>query len=135
MTEMVRPFRRGNNASILGVGALISVFLFFALLMATFAKDAGMEYQALTFLALGGTFLLGIVLWAGGLVDRDPFDESEYEDTLIKFGTAAAMFWGLRSAHLPDADRRRPVALVRILGLPDLHRARRDRLFDGHYPI
>ncbi|MEM7459749.1 MAG: cbb3-type cytochrome c oxidase subunit I, partial [Pseudomonadota bacterium] len=34
-------------------------------------------------------------MWAGGLVDRDPFDESEYEDTLVKFGAAAAMFWGI----------------------------------------
>ena len=56
MTETIGATRRGNNTSILGVGALTSVFLFLALLMATYSKDAGMEYQALTFLLLGGVF-------------------------------------------------------------------------------
>ena len=79
MTEMIGSFRQGNNTSILGVGVVTTIFLFFALLMAAFAKDVGMEYQALTFLVLAGGFLLGTALWAGGLVDRDPFDESEYE--------------------------------------------------------
>lgn len=46
-------------------------------------------------MALAGAFLVGTALWAGGLVDRDPFDESEYENTLVKFGVAAAMFWGI----------------------------------------
>ena len=54
-----------------------------------------MEYQALTFMALAGAFLLGLALWSGGLVDRDPFDEREYENTLVKFGVAGSMFWGV----------------------------------------
>ena len=80
MTEMIGSLRRGINASIIGVGALTTIFLFLALLMAAFAKDAGMEYQALTFLVLAGGFLIGTAMWAGGLVDRNPFDESEYEN-------------------------------------------------------
>ena len=95
MTQTIQSVRRGNNTSILAVGALTGVFLFLALLMATFAKDSSMETQALTFLVLGGVFLLGTAMWAGGLVDRDPFDESEYENTLVKFGVGASMFWGL----------------------------------------
>lgn len=95
MSEMIGSFRRGNNTSIIGVGALTTVFLFFALLMATFAKDTGMEIQALTFMGLAGAFVIGTALWAGGLVDRDPFDESQYENTLVKFGVAASMFWGI----------------------------------------
>ncbi|MEC7289959.1 MAG: cbb3-type cytochrome c oxidase subunit I, partial [Pseudomonadota bacterium] len=95
MTELIGAHRRGNNTSILGVGALTGAFLFLALLMAAFSKDAAMEYQALTFLALGGVFLVGTAMWAGGLVDRDPFDESQYENTLVKFGVAASMFWGI----------------------------------------
>lgn len=58
MTEMIGSFRRGNNTSILGVGVLTAIFLFFALLMAAFAKDVAMEYQALTFLVLAGGFLI-----------------------------------------------------------------------------
>ena len=95
MTQLVGSVRRGNNTSILAVGALTGVFLFLALLMGCFAKDTGMEIQALTFIVLAGAFLVGTALWAGGLVDRDPFDESEYENTLVKFGVAASMFWGL----------------------------------------
>ncbi|MEP1143739.1 MAG: cytochrome-c oxidase, cbb3-type subunit I [Henriciella sp.] len=87
--------RSSNNASIFGVAALLGVFLLLALLMTSFAKDAGMEIQAMTFLLLGGGVFLGICMWAGNLVDRDPFDETEYEDTLVKFGVAASMFWGL----------------------------------------
>ena len=59
MAQMIQSVRRGNNSSILAVGALTGVFLFFALLMATFAKDGGMEIQAMTFMVLGGAFLLG----------------------------------------------------------------------------
>ena len=77
MTQVVGSVRRGNNTSILAVGALLGVFLFLALLMGSFAQDAGMEIQALTFMGLAGAFLIGTALWAGGLVDRDPFDESE----------------------------------------------------------
>ncbi|MEL6862749.1 MAG: cytochrome-c oxidase, cbb3-type subunit I, partial [Pseudomonadota bacterium] len=95
MTQLGGTVRRGNNTSILAVGALTSVFVFLALLIGSFAKDAAMEYQALTFMALAGTFVIGMALWAGGLVDRDPFDESEYENTLVKFGVAASMFWGI----------------------------------------
>ena len=95
MTQMIQSVRRGNNTSIIAVGALTGVFLFFALLMAAFAKDSSMEFQALTFIVLGGVFLVGTAMWAGSLVDRDPFDESEYENTLVKFGVAASMFWGL----------------------------------------
>ena len=95
MTQLGGAVRRGNTTSIFTVGALTSVFLFLALLMGSFAQDAAMEYQALTFMALAGAFLVGTALWAGGLGDRDPFDEAEYENTLIKFGVAASMFWGI----------------------------------------
>ncbi len=87
--------RQSNNSSIFAVGAFLSVFLLLGLLMASFAKDAAMGHQAMTFLVLGGTFFVGLCMWAGNLIDRDPFDESEYENTLVKWGVFASMFWGL----------------------------------------
>ncbi|MDJ0921597.1 MAG: cytochrome-c oxidase, cbb3-type subunit I [Henriciella sp.] len=95
MTTNQLSVRTGNNSSIIGVSAVLGIFLLFALLMMAFAKDAGMGTQALTFLVLGGGLFIGIGMWAGSLIDRDPFDESRYEDTLVKFGVAASMFWGL----------------------------------------
>ena len=40
-----------------------------------------------------------------------------------------------RPAHLPHAPRRRHVAVVRVLGLPALHRHRRHRLPDGRHAV
>ena len=87
--------RQSNNSSIFAVGAFLSVFLLLGLLMASFAKDAAIGHQAMTFLFLGGAFFVGLCMWAGNLIDRDPFDESEYENTLVKWGVFASMFWGL----------------------------------------
>ncbi|WP_370323189.1 cytochrome-c oxidase, cbb3-type subunit I [Henriciella pelagia] len=34
-------------------------------------------------------------MWAGKLGTRDPFDETKYEDTLVKMGVFASMFWAI----------------------------------------
>ncbi|MCA8901100.1 MAG: cytochrome-c oxidase, cbb3-type subunit I, partial [Hyphomonas sp.] len=39
--------------------------------------------------------LAAIALWAGGLKGRDPFDQTVYDDTIVKFGVAISMFWGI----------------------------------------
>lgn len=86
---------KSGGASILAVGALLSVFLLFALLIAANAKDPAMGYQAWTFLTLGGLFLVGMSMWAGNGTDDNPFDESEYENSIVKWGVFASMFWGI----------------------------------------
>ena len=95
MSNLRGDQRQGVNASIFAVGSLLGLFWFLALFMAAFSEDRAMYVQALTFLALAGAVWTGLCLWAGGLVGRNPFEPSEYEDTLIKFGAAASMFWGL----------------------------------------
>ncbi|MEQ8301621.1 MAG: cytochrome-c oxidase, cbb3-type subunit I [Hyphomonas sp.] len=54
-----------------------------------------MEAHAWLFFFLSGFALVSIGIWAGGLNGRNPFDETYYEDTIVKFGVAAAMFWGI----------------------------------------
>jgi cytochrome c oxidase cbb3-type subunit 1 len=45
------------------------------------------------FLTVAGLMITGF--WAGSLNGRNPFDPAFYEDTIVKFGVAAAMFWGI----------------------------------------
>ena len=86
---------RNGNDSIIAVCGLTGIFVLLALLIAGTTSDPLMSVQAWTFIALAGLFLIGTAMWAGDLIDRDPFDSTEYENTLVKFGVAAAMFWGL----------------------------------------
>ena len=55
---------------------------------------------------------------------------------IFAFGGNALIATSLlrRAAHLPRAPVRRQARLVRLLGLPALHRARRDRLPARHHP-
>ena len=82
----------GDNTSIMTVGALLVVFLVLALLIAAGAKDTGMSIHAWTFIGLAGAFLVSMSMWAGQLLGRDPFDQTEYENTIVKYGVAASMF-------------------------------------------
>ncbi|MEO0465650.1 MAG: cytochrome-c oxidase, cbb3-type subunit I [Pseudomonadota bacterium] len=87
--------RRPFDISVPLVGLVLATFLILAILVMAFAVDQGMQVQAQTFFLTAGAFLVGLCLWGGTLVNRNPFDDSEYEDTIIKWGCAAAMFWGL----------------------------------------
>jgi cytochrome c oxidase cbb3-type subunit 1 len=84
-----------DDTSLYAVGGIVSVFMVFALIIAGHARDAAMSMQAWTFVTMAVVFLAGLAFWAGDLGNRTPFDESEYEDTLIKWGVAASMFWGI----------------------------------------
>lgn len=94
MTTNVRAPER-FNFSVMSVGALLVLVLVWAVIAAARTQDLLMEVHAWMFIGGLGIGLAGMVIWAGGLYDRDPFDESKYEDTLIKYGVAASMFWGL----------------------------------------
>ena len=84
-----------SSGSLVAVGGVLALFLLFAILIAANAKDPAMMYQAWTFIALAGLFLVGMSMWAGLEREHDPFDEREYENGLVKWGVFAAMFWGI----------------------------------------
>ncbi|MEQ9505242.1 MAG: cytochrome-c oxidase, cbb3-type subunit I [Hyphomonas sp.] len=85
----------GWGFSIGTVSALVGLAAFGALVIAGNAADPMMAIHAWTFffLTVGGLLITG--LWAGSLIDRNPFDPATYEDTIVKFGVAASMFWGI----------------------------------------
>ncbi len=86
---------RRDTSSILIVGGLLAFFSLLGIIIASRAVDTAMSIQALTFAALTGIAFVTLCLWAGSLVDRDPFDSREYEDTIVKWGVAASTFWGI----------------------------------------
>ena len=86
---------RSDTSTIMMVGALLGVFMILGLLMAAGARDSGMAVQAWTFIGLAGSFLVGMLMWAGQLLGRNPFDQSEYENAIVKWGVWASMFWGI----------------------------------------
>ncbi len=94
MTQTLNLPKQGS-ASIVAVGALLSVFLLLALLIAANAKDAMMGYQAWMFIGMAGLFLVGMAMWTGNKPDSNPFDPSEYENGIVKWGVFASMFWGI----------------------------------------
>jgi cytochrome c oxidase cbb3-type subunit 1 len=89
------PAGSGPGVSIGTVAAFVGAVAFGVLLIAANAADPMMAAHAwiFFFLAVSGLFVTGI--WAGGLNGRNPFEPSMYEDTIVKFGVAASMFWGI----------------------------------------
>ncbi len=85
----------GNSLSIWSVVALCSLCALGALIIAAQARDPMMAAHAWIFFFAVAGGLFATALWAGGLNGRNPFDETFYDDTIVKFGVAAAMFWGL----------------------------------------
>ena len=77
------------------VSALVGAVALGVLIIAANAADPMMAAHGwlFFFLAVGGLLITG--LWAGARNGRNPFDPAFYEDTIVKFGVAAAMFWGI----------------------------------------
>ncbi|MAP93357.1 MAG: cytochrome-c oxidase, cbb3-type subunit I [Ponticaulis sp.] len=92
---MNQTIKRTDSTSPLSVGALLTVFLLLTIFIAANAADKAMEIQAYTFLALAGAFLIGICLWGADQNSKDAFDETEYDDKVVKVGVAMSTFWGL----------------------------------------
>ncbi len=89
------PRRPGPDTSILSVGVLTAVFVLLALLIAARAADPLMGAHAGIFFALGGLGLVAMGMWGGtGRADAG-FDQTVYEDTIVKYGVFASMFWGI----------------------------------------
>ena len=85
----------GAGSSTVTVAAFLGLFAILSIYIAANAMDRLMGVHATLFFAAVAAWLVGIGLWAGKLDGRDPFDETKYEDTLVKFGIAASMFWGI----------------------------------------
>ncbi|WOR14053.1 cytochrome-c oxidase, cbb3-type subunit I [Hyphomonas sp. FCG-A18] len=94
MTQALDKLRQGST-SIVSVGVFLGIFLLCALLIAANAADPMMGAHAWMFIMMAGAFLLGMMLWAGGLNNKDAFDSTQYENALIKWGVFASMFWGI----------------------------------------
>ena len=58
-------------------------------------SDILMNVHAWMFVILTGLGLAALLIWGGSVQDRNVFDQTKYEDTIVKFGVAASMFWGL----------------------------------------
>ena len=65
---------RNGNGSIIAACSLTGLLVLLALLIAGATSDPLMSVQAWTFIAVAGAFLIGTSMWAGNLIDRDPFD-------------------------------------------------------------
>ena len=85
----------GPGASIGTVSALTGLVGLGVLIIAGNAADPMMAAHAWIFflLTVAGLMLTGF--WAGSLNGRNPFNPAIYEDTIVKFGVAASMFWGI----------------------------------------
>jgi len=94
MTAMTMSPRAGHG-SIWSVAGLMGVFTLAALAIAVLTTEPLMQVQAITFivLSLGGLVAMG--MWAGTLVDKNPFDQKFYEQGVVKFGVFASMIWGI----------------------------------------
>ena len=87
--------RLGTSGSIGIVGIIWAFFSLLALIVSARTTDPAMASQAGIFAVLSGVLLFVTFMWFGSLAGRNPFDESEYENTIIKYGVFASMFWGI----------------------------------------
>ncbi|GGB81143.1 cytochrome c oxidase, cbb3-type subunit I [Henriciella pelagia] len=87
--------RGGADQSTWIVSGIVGLFAILSLYIAANATDRMMGVHALMFLAATIVWLVATGMWAGKLGTRDPFDETKYEDTLVKMGVFASMFWAI----------------------------------------
>ncbi len=96
MTAQTLFNQKSNGGFSIGsVSLLVGLVALGALTIAANARDPMMGAHAWIFFALTTAGLLITGLWAGSLAGRNPFDPAFYDDTIVKFGVAASMFWGL----------------------------------------
>ncbi len=94
MTAIASPPAR-SNTSILTVGGLLAAVFLWSLFTVSQTSDILMNVHAWMFVILTGIGLAALLIWGGSVQDRNVFDQTKYEDTVVKFGVAASMFWGL----------------------------------------
>ena len=109
----------GPGFSIGTVSALTGLVALGVLIIAGNAADPMMAAHAWTFFFLTVAGLLITGLWAGSLNGRNPFDPAIYEDTIVKFGVAASMFWGI-AGFLVGVIIAQQLTFPNIFYFPDL---------------
>jgi cytochrome c oxidase cbb3-type subunit 1 len=85
----------GWGISVAAVSALVGAVSLGVLIIAANARDPMMAAHGWIFFFLSVAGLMVTGLWAGARAGSNPFDPAFYEDTIVKFGVAAAMFWGI----------------------------------------
>lgn len=81
--------------SVLSVGIFVGVFTLLAVLITAWTTDRHMSIHAPLAAGVGVLAIAAICFWAAGIKRSIVFDPREYEDTIIKFGVAISMFWGI----------------------------------------
>ncbi|MCI4644575.1 MAG: cytochrome-c oxidase, cbb3-type subunit I [Hyphomonadaceae bacterium] len=94
MTAIASPPAR-SNTSILTVGGLLAAVFLWSLYTVSQTTDIIMNVHAWIFVLMTGIGLAGLLIWGGSVQDKNIFDQTKYEDTIVKFGVAVSMFWGL----------------------------------------
>ena len=109
----------GPGFSIGTVSALTGLVALGVLVIAGNAADPMMAAHAWTFFFLTVAGLLITGLWAGSLNGRDPFDGAFYEDTIVKYGVWASVFWGI-AGFLVGVIIASQLAFPNVFYFPDL---------------
>jgi cbb3-type cytochrome oxidase subunit 1 len=120
MTPTLAHMRR-DNSTLFAVGGLLGIFILLGLIIAGHAADRAMAIQAWTFVALTGAFFVGLGMWWTNFGRLRPLHTSA---VIFAFGGNALI--ATRFYVVQRTCRRgcsAAVALVRVLGLPALHRA------------
>ncbi len=86
---------RRHDFSTWGVGAVLVLLALAALFVAANSADALMGVHAWIFLGAAAVGVVGVGLWQGALHGRDAFDQTVYEDTIVKWGLFISLFWGV----------------------------------------
>ena len=87
--------KNGIDFSVLTVGLFVGVFTLLALMVAAWSPDPLFNIHGWLSLGMSLVAILAICFWAANRKDGKLFDETEYEDTLIKWGVGVSMFWGV----------------------------------------
>lgn len=93
--DLTQKIYKRDKTSFIGVGVIVAVTIIWAAMTTAISNDPLMQAHAsliLFLMVIGG---VAFAMWGGMLGDRNPFDATEYEDTIVKFGVFAAMFWGI----------------------------------------
>ncbi|OZB14749.1 MAG: cytochrome-c oxidase, cbb3-type subunit I [Hyphomonas sp. 34-62-18] len=109
----------GPGFSIGTVSALTGLVALGVLVIAGNAADPMMAAHAWIFFFLTVAGLLITGLWAGSLNGRDPFDGAFYEDTIVKYGVWASVFWGI-AGFLVGVIIASQLAFPNVFYFPDL---------------
>ena len=87
--------KNGIDFSVLTVGLFVGVFTLLALMVAAWSPDPLFNIHGWLSLGMSLVAILAICFWAANRKDGKLFDETQYEDTLIRWGVGVSMFWGV----------------------------------------